>query len=49
MLAMNKSDNQLQLLSELTENLQDVSLTEKLVHAETADKITQIMSGRINI
>ena len=49
MLAMNKSDNQLQLLSELTENLQDVSLLEKLVHAETADKITQIMSGRINI
>ncbi len=49
MLAMNNSDNQLQLLSELIQNLQDADLMENLVYAETAEKITQLMSGRINI
>lgn len=49
MLAMNKSENQLQLLSELMENLQDNILMENLLQAHSSEELTKLMSGRITV
>ncbi|MDQ0205116.1 PTS sugar transporter subunit IIA [Pectinatus haikarae] len=49
MLAMKKSENQLQLLSELMENLQDNMLMENLLQTDSAKEITALMAGRITV
>ena len=49
MLAMNKSENQLQLLSTLMETLQNNDFMDALLAAQTTEKITDLMSDSIKI
>lgn len=49
MLAMNKSENQLKLLSELITNLQDETLIENLLQADSPKNLTTLLSEKIKI
>ncbi len=49
MLAMNKSENQLQLLSQLMETMQDISFMEKILQAKTPEEIALLMQNKIKI